>query len=184
MRITADPDTLHTGTDADADADIVLIAARGNTWRQCTAEGKPDESKPGISNEFMREYLRSAYFDVQRDVALEDFAGLGTDNMPFRGVLVSTKGATVTLTGSKLGVAGGDVEGQILQLPIPGDGVGVAVGAAALGEVGGPLVHHQLVGLLRRVIALVYIGQVHPGPHRDPVFIRAVPLLIVVPALL
>ncbi len=101
VRITADPDTLHTGTDADAD--IVLIAARGNTWRQCTQDGKPDESKPGISNEFMREYLRSAYFDVQRDVALEDFAGLGTDNMPFRGVLVSTKGAAVTLTGSKTG---------------------------------------------------------------------------------
>lgn len=101
VRITADPDTLHTGTDADAD--IVLIAARGNTWRQCTAEGKPDESKPGISNEFMREYLRSTYFDVQSDVALEDFAGLGTDNMPFRGVLVSTKNAAVTLTGSKTG---------------------------------------------------------------------------------
>lgn len=101
VRITADPDTLHT--DTDAAADIVLIAARGNTWRQCTAEGKPDENKPGISNEFMREYLRSAYFDVQSSVTLEDFAGLGTDNMPFRGVLVSTKGAAVTLTGSKTG---------------------------------------------------------------------------------
>lgn len=101
VRITAEPDTLHTGTDAAAD--IVLIAARGSTWRQCTQDGKPDESKPGISNEFMREYLRSAYFDVQSDVTLEDFAGLGTDNMPFRGVLVSTKDAAVTLTGSKTG---------------------------------------------------------------------------------
>ncbi len=101
VRITVDPDTLHTGTDAAAD--IVLIAARGSTWRQCTQDGKPDESKPGISNEFVREYLRSAYFDVQSAVTLEDFAGLGTDNMPFRGVLVSTKNATVTLTGSKTG---------------------------------------------------------------------------------
>lgn len=101
VRITADPDTLHTGTDADTD--IVLIATRGSTWRQCTQDGKPDESKPGISNEFMREYLRSAYFDVQSAVTLEDFAGLGTDNMPFRGVLVSTKNAAVTLTGSKTG---------------------------------------------------------------------------------
>lgn len=58
------------------------------------------------SNSFMQRYIANAYYDLQgtnRQITLNDFKGFGTTDNPFRGVLVSTNGATLTLTGANTG---------------------------------------------------------------------------------
>lgn len=58
------------------------------------------------SNSFMQRYIANAYYDLQGtngEITLNDFKGFGTTDNPFRGVLVSTKGATLILTGANTG---------------------------------------------------------------------------------
>lgn len=58
------------------------------------------------SNSFMQRYIANAYYDLQgtdRKITLNDFKGFGTTDNPFRGVLVSTNGATLILTGANTG---------------------------------------------------------------------------------
>lgn len=58
------------------------------------------------SNNFMQRYIANAYYDLQgtnRQITLNDFKGFGTTDNPFRGVLVSTNGATLILTGANTG---------------------------------------------------------------------------------
>lgn len=58
------------------------------------------------SNSFMQRYIANAYYDLQGtngQITLNDFKGFGTTDNPFRGVLVSTNGATLTLTGANTG---------------------------------------------------------------------------------
>lgn len=58
------------------------------------------------SNSFMQRYIANAYYDLQGtngQITLNDFKGFGTTDNPFRGVLVSTNGATLILTGANTG---------------------------------------------------------------------------------
>ena len=58
------------------------------------------------SNSFMQRYIANAYYDLQgtnKQITLNDFKGFGTTDNPFRGVLVSTNGATLILTGANTG---------------------------------------------------------------------------------
>ena len=58
------------------------------------------------SNSFMQRYIANAYYDLQgtnKRITLNDFKGFGTTDNPFRGVLVSTNGATLILTGANTG---------------------------------------------------------------------------------
>lgn len=58
------------------------------------------------SNSFMQRYIANAYYDLQGtngEITLNDFKGFGTTDNPFRGVLVSTKGVELILTGANTG---------------------------------------------------------------------------------
>lgn len=58
------------------------------------------------SNDFMQRYIANAYYDLQGtngQITLNDFKGFGTTDNPFRGVLVSTKGVELILTGANTG---------------------------------------------------------------------------------
>ena len=58
------------------------------------------------SNSFMQRYIANAYYDLQGtngQITLNDFKGFGTTDNPFRGVLVSTKGVELILTGANTG---------------------------------------------------------------------------------
>lgn len=65
-----------------------------------------EENGETRSNNFMQRYIANAYYDLQgtnRQITLNDFKGFGTTDNPFRGVLVSTNGATLILTGENTG---------------------------------------------------------------------------------
>lgn len=66
-----------------------------------------EENGETRSNSFMQRYIANAYYDLQGgtngEITLNDFKGFGTTDNPFRGVLVSTKGATLILTGANTG---------------------------------------------------------------------------------
>ena len=65
-----------------------------------------DENGRTRSNSFMKRYIANAYYDLQGTngkITLNDFKGFGTTDNPFRGVLVSTKDATLILTGANTG---------------------------------------------------------------------------------
>lgn len=50
-----------------------------------------------FTNDNMHLYIKNAYFDICKDITLNNFKGLGTKSNPFRGVLVSTGGKIITL---------------------------------------------------------------------------------------
>lgn len=65
-----------------------------------------EENGETRSNNFMQRYIANAYYDLQGtngQITLNDFKGFGTTDNPFRGVLVSTKGVELILTGANTG---------------------------------------------------------------------------------
>ncbi|MBU5480535.1 hypothetical protein [Blautia sp. MSJ-19] len=58
-----------------------------------------------LSREFMLQYLLNAYYDLQgsgteKQLKLDNFGGFGISTRPFRGVLTSSNGTTVVLSGT------------------------------------------------------------------------------------
>ena len=85
----------------------ITFRYNGEQWvevKKETTEGT--ENVETRSNSFMRRYIANAYYDLQGtngQIKLNDFKGFGTTDNPFRGVLVSTNGATLILTGANTG---------------------------------------------------------------------------------
>lgn len=76
------------------------------TFRYNGEQWVNEENGETRSNNFMQRYIANAYYDLQGtngEITLNDFKGFGTTDNPFRGVLVSTKGATLILTGANTG---------------------------------------------------------------------------------
>lgn len=77
-----------------------------STFRYNGEQWVNEENGETRSNNFMQRYIANAYYDLQgtnRQITLNDFKGFGTTDNPFRGVLVSTNGATLILTGENTG---------------------------------------------------------------------------------
>lgn len=114
IRITDDQTENHTDK-SSADKDTVYVY-EGEQWSEtkCT-DAKNDrwtvvEGGKTLSNKVMHRYILSAYYDIQapentknpdesRILSLNDFVGLGTDIYAFRGVIVSTNGSTIKISG-------------------------------------------------------------------------------------
>ena len=114
IRITDDQTENHTDK-SSADKDTVYVY-EGDQWAEakCT-DAENDrwtvvEGGKTLSNKVMHRYILSAYYDIQapentknpnesRILSLNDFVGFGTDIYAFRGVIVSTNGSTIKISG-------------------------------------------------------------------------------------
>lgn len=85
----------------------ITFRYNGEQWVEVEKEtGVDKQDGQTRSNSFMQRYIANAYYDLQGtngQITLNDFKGFGTTDNPFRGVLVSTKGATLILTGANTG---------------------------------------------------------------------------------
>ena len=106
ITITNDQNTYCTNHSTD-----ITFRYNGEQWIE-VSKGSGTENWVDVqngqtrSNNFMQRYIANAYYDLQgtnRQITLNDFKGFGTTDNPFRGVLVSTNGATLILTGANTG---------------------------------------------------------------------------------
>lgn len=77
-----------------------------STFRYNGEQWVDEQNGQTRSNSFMQRYIANAYYDLQGtngEITLNDFKGFGTTDNPFRGVLVSTKGVELILTGANTG---------------------------------------------------------------------------------
>ena len=86
----------------------ITFRYNGVQWVEVSKEqGVEVQNGETRSNSFMQRYIANAYYDLQGgtngEITLKDFKGFGTTDNPFRGVLVSTKDATLILTGANTG---------------------------------------------------------------------------------
>ena len=109
---------------ASADKCDATYQFDGNYWQLVEnkgTNGKDDwkvvDGANKLTNEFMLQYLLNAYYDIQGAVPsdsdkssvqghqlnLTDFGGFGSVSNPFRGVLTSSTGATIVLSGEQTG---------------------------------------------------------------------------------
>ena len=109
---------------ASADKCDATYQFDGNYWQLVEnkgTNGKDDwkvvDGATKLTNEFMLQYLLNAYYDIQGAVPsdsdkssvqghqlnLTDFGGFGSVSNPFRGVLTSSTGATIVLSGGQTG---------------------------------------------------------------------------------
>lgn len=106
ITITNDQNTYCTNHSTD-----ITFRYNGVQWIQVIKEAGTEnwvdvQNGQTRSNDFMQRYIANAYYDLQGtngEITLNDFKGFGTTDNPFRGVLVSTKGATLILTGANTG---------------------------------------------------------------------------------
>ena len=103
ITITNDQNTYCTNHSTD-----ITFRYNGEQWVEVSKEQGVDvQNGETRSNSFMQRYIANAYYDLQGgtngEITLNDFKGFGTTDNPFRGVLVSTKGATLILTGANTG---------------------------------------------------------------------------------
>ena len=118
VQVTGNQSAYHT---APADADSVY-EYDGTGWYQVQKKSGTDDTgnvveswqKTGVtvSNDMMHCYILSAYYDIRakentdtaknKVLELENFAGLGTELYPFRGVVVSNNGSTVKIGGDNI----------------------------------------------------------------------------------
>lgn len=118
VQVTGDQSAYHT---APADTDSVY-EYDGTAWYQVQKQSGTDDTgnaveswqKTGktVSNDMMHCYILSAYYDIRAEentdtaknkvLELENFAGLGTELYPFRGVVVSNNGSTVKISGDNI----------------------------------------------------------------------------------
>ncbi|MCI7169946.1 hypothetical protein MSB04_05945 [bacterium] len=118
VQVTGNQSAYHT---APADADSVY-EYDGTGWYQVQKQNDTDDNgntveswqKTGktVSNDMMHCYILSAYYDIRakentdtaknKVLELENFAGLGTELYPFRGVVVSNNGSTVKIGGDNI----------------------------------------------------------------------------------
>lgn len=84
--------------DASALQDTVYICD-GTNWN-IDMENPPSGAKEQLKNNTILYYLLSAYYDIQNDLVLKDFIGLGSKDYGFRGVVTSTNNNKITLKGS------------------------------------------------------------------------------------
>ena len=71
----------------------------GTNWN-IDMENPPSGAKEQLKNNTILYYLLSAYYDIQDDLVLKDFIGLGSKDYGFRGVVTSTNNNKITLKGS------------------------------------------------------------------------------------
>ncbi len=118
VQVTGDQSAYHT---APVDTDSVY-EYDGTGWYQVQKQSGTDNTgnvevswqKTGktVSNDMMHCYILSAYYDIRAEentdtaknkvLELENFAGLGTELYPFRGVVVSNNGSTVKISGENI----------------------------------------------------------------------------------
>ena len=106
ITITNDQNTYCTNHSTD-----ITFCYNGEQWIQVSKEAGTEnwvdvQNGETRSNSFMQRYIANAYYDLQgtnRQITLNDFKGFGTTDNPFRGVLVSTKGVELILTGANTG---------------------------------------------------------------------------------
>ena len=106
ITITNNQNTYCIGHSTD-----ITFRYNGEQWIQVSKEAGTEnwvdvQNGETRSNSFMQRYIANAYYDLQGtngEITLNDFKGFGTTDNPFRGVLVSTKGATLILTGANTG---------------------------------------------------------------------------------
>lgn len=106
ITITNNQNTYCTNHSTD-----ITFRYNGEQWVEVSKEAGTEnwvdvQNGQTRSNNFMQRYIANAYYDLQgtnRQITLNDFKGFGTTDNPFRGVLVSTNGATLILTGANTG---------------------------------------------------------------------------------
>ena len=118
VQVTGNQSAYHT---APADTDSVY-EYDGTGWYQVQKQNDTDDNgntveswqKTGktVSNDMMHCYILSAYYDIRAEentdtaknkvLELENFAGLGTELYPFRGVVVSNNGSTIKIGGDNI----------------------------------------------------------------------------------
>lgn len=123
VTITRDQSAYHQTAVADK-CDATYQFNGSNYWELVEnkgTNGKDDwkvvDGATKLTNDFMLQYLLNAYYDIQGAVPsdpdkssvqehqlnLTDFGGFGSVSNPFRGVLTSSTGATIVLSGEQTG---------------------------------------------------------------------------------
>ena len=119
VTITGDQSTYHVGDETYTSSEDKIYQFKNNEWVQ-VERGEGDEwndvpdsagAKITLTNDFMRQYLLNAYYDLQGTVItqgtqsmhqlkLTNFGGFGISTSPFRGVLTSTTNVIIVLSGA------------------------------------------------------------------------------------
>lgn len=113
ITVTKDQTDYHTSADKKED---ITFQYNGSEWEEVenkstdVNEEKWETVTDGETRTdlFMQRYIANAYYDLQgtgqnATIELKNFNGLGTADNPFRGVLSSTKGVTLELSGADTG---------------------------------------------------------------------------------
>ena len=120
VTITSDQRVYHVGSkETYTSSEDKIYQFKNNEWVQ-VERGEGDEwndvpdsagAKITLTNDFMRQYLLNAYYDLQGTVVtqetqsmhqlkLTNFGGFGISTSPFRGVLTSTTNTIIVLSGT------------------------------------------------------------------------------------
>ena len=118
VQVTGDQSAYHTTVDTTDR----IYEYDGTVWHQIQKVRSTDDSGNAteswqqtdvtVSNGMMHTYILSAYYDIKakedtdtaknKVLELENFAGLGTELYPFRGVIVSNNNSTVKISGNNI----------------------------------------------------------------------------------
>ena len=93
---TADSYHIAASTTDNTSNQDICYTWDGKAWKQDTQEGTT------IETDTVTKYLLNAYYKIDKDIILsaESFAGLGTKDNPFSGVIVGTNSIAVKISGT------------------------------------------------------------------------------------
>ena len=99
VTIAANQEAICSRRNDNSNLQDTVYICDGTNWN-IDMENPPSGAKEQLKNNTILYYLLSAYYDIQDDLVLKDFIGLGSKDYGFRGVVTSTNSKSITLKGS------------------------------------------------------------------------------------
>ena len=99
VTIAANQEAICSRRNDNSNLQDTVYICDGTNWN-IDMENPPSGAKEQLKNNTILYYLLSAYYDIQDDLVLKDFIGLGSKDYGFRGVVTSTNNSKITLKGS------------------------------------------------------------------------------------
>lgn len=99
VTISANQELICSRRNNNSNLQDTVYICDGTNWN-IDMENPPSGAKEQLKNNTILYYLLSAYYDIQDDLVLKDFIGLGSKDYGFRGVVTSTNNSKITLKGS------------------------------------------------------------------------------------
>ncbi|MGN1217227.1 MAG: hypothetical protein ACI4TD_04540, partial [Phocaeicola sp.] len=99
VTIAANQEAICSRRNDNSNLQDTVYICDGTNWN-IDMENPPSGAKEQLKNNTILYYLLSAYYDIQADLVLKDFIGLGSKDYGFRGVVTSINNNKITLKGS------------------------------------------------------------------------------------